>query len=601
MQVNKTFNQSRFWRFLTSLYKFKPKSFTFNLLLMVLIGLTEGVGLLLLVPLLQLVGLDVQQGALSGISGYISYTFSFFGIKPTLPIVLLIYVIIISLNAYLSKLQSLKGAEVEYKFSAHLRKRLFRAVTQANWLFFVGKRSSDFAHALTYEIERIALGSSQLFFLISSLLILAVYILFALNLSGLTTGFIFFTGIVILLLLRNRTQLANISGENLSNVSKNMYSSTVKQMDGMKTIKSFNMEDRNVKVFSTLADDVSQKYRDAVWSYADVKFLFNVSSVIVLSIIVFVLVGVMTIPTAELLILIFLFVRMIPNFSNIQSCYQYIINMLPAFQTVTELEEECLNAAEHYDLDVKIEFNDSIKLKNVNFSYKRGEELTIKDINLIIKSGNITALTGLSGSGKSTIADIIMGFIKPDQGTLEIDGIIFEDQHLYSWRNRIGYVAQETYLFNDTIKNNLLIADPGADEETLLEVLKLVSADEFVLKLPYGMNTIIGDRGILLSGGERQRLALARALLRKPSLLILDEATSNLDSENEKRIMDAIEELHGQITMLIIAHRLSTIKNADQIYLVDKGVIIEAGNWNEIIVDGRHFQKLCEAQGLKVN
>ena len=600
MQFNRKFNQSLFWRFFSNLFEFRPKSVTFNLLLMVLIGLTEGVGLLLLIPLLQLVGLDVQQGALSGISGYISYMFSITGINPTLPAVLLIYVIIISINAYLSKLQSIKGAEIEYEFSAYLRKRLFNAITYTKWLFFVVKQSSDFAHALTYEIERVTLGSSQFFFLISNSIILAVYIIFAFNLSGLTTGFVFLIGIVILLLLKNKTQLANISGENLSNISKDMYSSTVKQMEGMKTIKSFNMEDKNVKLFSTLADDVSQKYRDAVWSYSDVKFLFSVSSVIVLSVIVFVLVGLMSIPTAELLILIFLFVRMIPTFSNIQSCYQYIINMLPAFQTVTELEEQGGNAAEHKGSGGEIKFSKTIRLRNVNFSYKRGEDPTIKSINLSLNFGKITALIGPSGAGKSTIADILMRFLKPDQGILEVDGINFKDQYLYSWRKQIGYVGQETFLFNDTIRNNLLVADPHADEETILNVLRLVSADEFVLKLPEGIDTFVGDRGILLSGGERQRLALARALLRQPSLLVLDEATSNLDSENERHILKTIDELRGKLTILVIAHRLSTIRNADTIYMMIKGKLVESGTWDELTVKGGYFQKLCQAQGLKV-
>ena len=138
-------------------------------------------------------------------------------------------------------------------------------------------------------------------------------------------------------------------------------------------------------------------------------------------------------------------------------------------------------------------------------------------------------------------------------------------------------MSQETFLFNETIKFNLLLSQPEANEEDIIEALKLAAAYEFVSKLPEGINTLIGDRGVKLSGGERQRLALARALLRKPHLLILDEATSNLDSENEKKILKAIDDLHGEITILIIAHRLSTIKNADYIYLIDEGQILESG------------------------
>lgn len=581
-KIKSRIKQDWLWKFVTSLFSFKSRNVAFAISLMVIIGLTEGIGLLLLVPLLQLVGLDVQQGALGGIAAYISSFFSYLHIEPTLITILIIYVVIISLNAYFGKLQTTRSSQVQYEFAAHLRKRLFQAITKTRWLFFSSKRSSDFAHALTYEIERIANGTSQFLSIIASTIILVVYIILALQLSGLITGFIFLIGIVLLLLLRNRTQSASASGEKLSKTSKDMYSSTIKQMEGMKTIKSFNMEEKNVNMFQYVADDVSQKYRDAIKSYADVRFLFDVGSVVILSIIVFVLVGIMAIPTAELFILLFLFVRMIPRFSTIQRNYQYFINMLPAYKTVTELEKECLNAAEPEMKAEEMVFNDSIRLGNLNFSY--GEDsFSIKNLNLTIKSGETTALVGLSGAGKSTIVDIVMGLIKPDDGEVLVDEIPLTPKYLSSWRNKIGYVAQETFLFNDTVKNNLLVAEPEADENMLMEALKQASADEFVLRLPDGLDTLVGDRGVLLSGGERQRLALARALIRKPNLLIMDEATSNLDSENETRILNAIEKLHGGITILMIAHRLSTIRKADLIYLIEKGKVIEEGSWNGLL------------------
>ena len=207
----------------------------------------------------------------------------------------------------------------------------------------------------------------------------------------------------------------------------------------------------------------------------------------------------------------------------------------------------------------------------------------MKNLNLQIPAGKTTAIAGPSGAGKSTVADLVMGFIQPDEGEINVDGVSVSNNFIGSWRSQIGYVAQETFLFNETIRFNLLLAQPKANEKDIIDALKLAAAYEFVSKLPEGLDTFIGDRGVKLSGGERQRLALARALLRKPSLLILDEATSNLDSENEKRILKAIDDLHGEITILIIAHRLSTIKNADCIYLIDEGKILESGTWDELL------------------
>jgi len=312
------------------------------------------------------------------------------------------------------------------------------------------------------------------------------------------------------------------------------------------------------------------------------------------------LITVINISTAELLILLFLFVRMIPQFSTIQRSYQYFINMLPAFASVMNLEEECRKATENQGKLENIQFESEINFKDVSFHYnKENGSFSIKELNLDIVAGKTTAIVGLSGAGKSTVCDLIMGLIKPDKGQILIDDKKLEPKNTSSWRNQIGYVAQDTFLFNDTVRNNLLFADENAKESDMWNALKSASADEFVLKLPEGLDTLIGDRGVILSGGEKQRLALARALLRKPALLIMDEATSNLDSKNEKNILDAIENLHGNISILMIAHRLSTIKNADIIYLMENGHLIESGSWNDLISMNGNFRLLYELQNKK--
>jgi ATP-binding cassette subfamily C protein len=265
------------------------------------------------------------------------------------------------------------------------------------------------------------------------------------------------------------------------------------------------------------------------------------------------------------------------------------------------LEEECRKATEPQIKLENVEFKSEIEFNNVSFHYNtENESFSINEINLKMDAGKTTAIVGLSGAGKSTVCDLVMGLIKPFKGQIFIDKIPLTPDNASSWRNQIGYVAQDTFLFNDTVRNNLLFADEEAEEKDIIESLKLASADEFVLKLDKRLDTLIGDRGVILSGGERQRLALARALLRKPALLILDEATSNLDSKNEKNILDSIENLHGDMSILMIAHRLSSIKNADIIYLMDKGKIIESGSWEELIsIKDGNFRLLYELQNKK--
>ncbi|MGB9937082.1 MAG: ABC transporter ATP-binding protein [Methanobacterium sp.] len=583
------------WTYIKNLKNFKSKKISLTVALMVFTSLTEGISLLLLIPLLQLVGLNVQQGSLGQIADFTASLFNYAGITPTLATVLLIYVSIISLNAFLFRIQTTESSKIQYEFAADLRKKLFKRITDSSWIFFTRNRSSDFAHALTNEIERISTGTGQFLTLVSSVLILVVYLAFALKISGLITGLVFLVGIILLLILKKRTHSSGSIGENLSTVTKSMYSSAIQHLDGMKTVKSFNMEEKNVQEFSEVADEVSGSYINAIRSYADVKLLFDIGSVVILSIIVYFLIVIVNISTAELLILLFLFVRMIPRFSVIQRSYQYFINMLPAFASVKNLEKKCMKSGKSKIKSKDVKFENKIKFESVSFYYNEGKEsFGIEELDLDIKAGKTTAIVGLSGAGKSTVADLLMGLIKPNEGKIMIDNESLSPENASSWRNQIGYVAQDTFLFNDTVRNNLLFADEGAKEEDVWNALKSASADKFVLKLNDGLDTLIGDRGVILSGGERQRLALARALIRKPSLLILDEATSNLDSKNEKNIMDSIENLQN-ITILMIAHRLSTIKNADVIYMMDQGKLIESGSWDELL-GKRNFRLLYELQ-----
>jgi len=597
----KYYKNSLLRKYTRNLTQLMPRKVLLAITLMVLLSLTEAVGLVLLIPLLGLVGLDVGQGSLGQMGELVSAFFRFLGLEPTLVLVLLIYVLVVSFSAFLTRYQTLKTSQIQYEFAAHLRKRLYNAITNSSWLFFSRMKASNFAHALTNEIDRISVGTGQFLTFISGIMILVVYIIFALELAGLFTGVIFAVGVAILLLLRRRASRSRSSGEEITTTTRDLYYSIMQHLDGMKTIKSFGMQNENIKLFSKQANQVARNYLDAIRSYADVKILFDIGTVIVLAIMVYFLIEIIKIPTASLFLLIYLFVRMIPQFSTIQRAYQYFTNMLPAFSNVMRLEEECLENSEKAGSgEEQIGLKNEIKLENVKFSYRGGEHFSIKDMNLKIPAGKTTAIAGPSGAGKSTVADLVMGLIKPEEGKVCVDGVAVTQKSLASWRNKIGYVAQETFLFNETIRFNLRLSRPDASEEELQEVLKLAAANEFVSKLPEGMDTVIGDRGVRLSGGERQRLALARALLRKPSLLIMDEATSNLDSENEKKILKAIDDLHGEITILIIAHRLSTIQNSDCIYLVDGGKIVESGVWDELLENKKgSFRDIYEAQWIK--
>jgi ATP-binding cassette, subfamily C, bacterial len=570
------------------------------LALMICLSTMEGISLLMLVPLLQLVGLNVEQGSIGRLAEFISSIFSTIGIRPTLFAVLCVYVFIVIIHSLLRRWETSVSLTLEYEFVVRLREKLYRAIANTNWLFFARSKVSGFTHALTIEMERIGAATYYILNLLATGIVAIVYILFTLKLSAIMTGLVFLCGIGLMFLLKKKTKVAYETGEGLSDAMSGLYNAISEHLNGMKTAKSYGVEEHHIEIFKRLAEQVRHKYTYAVQNQAEINYWFNIGSVIILSLILYVSIKILSIPTAGVLLLLFLFARVMPKLSSIQQNFQSSINMLPSFSRVMELQKRCEEAVEtETERFVKIDIGNGIKFNKVSFSYD-GNSPVIKDLDIAIRAGQTTAIVGPSGAGKTTIADLVMGLIVPNQGCILVDEGELNLERMKAWREQIGYVPQDTFLFHDTLKNNLLWAKPDANEEEINQSLRLAAAKEFINGLPKGLDTILGDRGILVSGGERQRIALARALLRKPSLLILDEATSSLDSENEKRIQNAIEKLHGQMTILVISHRLSTIRGADIIHVVEGGRLVESGTWDELLIkDNGRFKALCRAQGIE--
>jgi len=266
-----------------------------------------------------------------------------------------------------------------------------------------------------------------------------------------------------------------------------------------------------------------------------------------------------------------------------------------AERVIEILESE--NAIEDTPYSTNInEFKSEIKFKNIDFSYSRN--FYLKDFSLEIKKGKSIALVGSSGSGKTTLVNLINRFYDIDSGKILIDNIEIKNIKLKSLRSLIGMVTQESILFNDTIKNNILIGDPAASEETIIKAAKIANAHEFIDSLPEKYLTNIGDGGNKLSGGQKQRLAIARAIIKNPPILILDEATSSLDSESEKSVQVALKNVMKNRTSIVIAHRLSTISNVDKIIVMEKGKIIESGTHKELLNTNSNYKKLVQIQSF---
>lgn len=244
-------------------------------------------------------------------------------------------------------------------------------------------------------------------------------------------------------------------------------------------------------------------------------------------------------------------------------------------------------------------FTSSITVDNLHFSYDGNHEV-LHDIHLSIDKGKTIALVGQSGSGKSTMSDLIVRLYDPNKGSICVDGINIKEFSIEEYRQLFGIVSQDSFLFNDTIAENICFGKNTISEDELIYAAKMANAHDFIMSLPLGYQTKIGDRGVLLSGGQKQRLAIARALVRKPQILIFDEATSALDAESEHLVQEAIHNLLQGRTALIIAHRLSTIIDADCIYVFDNGSIAESGTHKELLENGGIYSRLCSLQTLDI-
>ncbi len=556
------------------------------MILLTLVGLTDGIGLLMLVPLLHIVGFADDQQTTSVITRFTQQFFDTINLPLTLTSVLFLYIALIIFRSVLLYKKEIVLNEIQLGFVDHIRVQLYDAIGRANWIYLSKKRTSDLTHVLTTDISRIAQGTHFILQILVSSFLVLVYIIVAFKLSATMTLTALLAGILLMMILVPQVRKARTLGNKLSQANREVFGTVADFLDGIKLAKSYSAEARYSQSFNDSLYNMRSQQLAFTRSNSFAQKMYQIGAAIALSILLYIAADILVLPAAELLVLVLIFSRLLPLLSQLQSSYQHILHMLPAFVSAMHIKKECEQEAEIITNSGNWQpsLADHITLKNIEFSYdKQQQTLILNDLSLTLPARQTLGIAGTSGAGKSTLADIYAGLIVPDKGVITIDNHRLLPEDHCRWRQSVAYVPQETFLFHDSIRNNLLWANIEATEQDLITVLKMAAADEFVSKLPQCMDTVIGDRGVRLSGGERQRIALARALLAKPLLLILDEATSALDTENERHIQQAIDNLHGELTIIIIAHRLSTIQHADQIIVIENGQIVEQGSWQVLV------------------
>ena len=483
-----------------------------------------------------------------------------------------------------------------------LRSKLHKKVISLPIGFFTEKRRGNIISRMTTDLVEIEWSiMSSLEMLFRDPLQIVIYLVTLVILSPKLTLFVVIlfpiTGIIIAKIGKSLKSSSEKSQEKLADI----ISVIDENIGGLKVIKLFNAEKNANKRFI----NESNNYQNLMNSLLRKKDMSSpmsefLSTVIMVVVMWFggnlVLSGSSSLRPEEFIGYILIFSQIIPPAKSFTTAYYKLQKGSAAVSRVYELIEEENNIKESENAISILNIKEKISIKNVSFKYENS--IILDNISFDIPKGKTIAIVGKSGSGKTTIADLCARFYDIDIGEIKIDNNNIKDLKISNLRNIMGVVSQESFLFNDTIYNNILIGNSLATKDMVIQAAKIANAEEFILKTKGGYQTNIGDRGVKLSGGEKQRISIARAVLKNPDFLILDEATSSLDVHSEKLVQNAVSNLMKERTTLVIAHRLSTIKNADEIIVLNKGKVAERGNHSKLIKLNGHYKELIDLQNF---
>ncbi|ESY18842.1 ABC transporter ATP-binding protein [Mesorhizobium sp. LNJC394B00] len=557
---------------------------TFTALLFLILGsLTEGISILLLVPLLHLVGRPEQNFAVRlPDRDWVRWLAPDGTLQLTTVLCLLVG--LVALQAAFNRYKSVYMARLLLDFINRLRMNLFESIGKARWGIFARMRSSDLDHALTGDIDRVQSAAFSLLMLVQITVLLAGYLVVSLFISTVMTAFAIVVGIVTFLALQPFRARASAFGRVLTSNRQEQYRTVSEFLGGIKVAKSLNVEATYYAQLRATLEKMKADNINYVRNSTIGTALFQVASVIGLSLFIYVALVRFNLSLAEIVVLLLVFMRIAPRFMDMQMQAQQVLINLPAYASMRDMQARFDAEREPANLesDAKLSLDVGLNIRNVSFAYEAGGKPVVSDVTFGLPAGKVTALIGPSGSGKSTLADMLLGLLEPSEGKILADGVEIGAANRRRWRDQVAYVPQDVFLLHDTIAANLRLAAPQASDAELWTALRAAHGADFVERLELRLDTVVGDRGVRLSGGERQRIALARALLRKPSLLILDEATSALDWQNQSLIAKSIDGLRGSMTILTIAHRPSMIAFADWVVAVENGRIVEVGQYQRL-------------------
>jgi len=567
------------------------------IILGILSALSEGLGISLFIPLLQ----SLDQTKSQVVSGDFFVFFVnrlFIHVLPNhrfLIITLCIFGSILLKNC-LSYSNAILFAWLNSLISHRLRAGVFKQLLSVSYGFLESNELGKLMNTLATETWQTSRALGVLVSLVINVCTIFVFAILLLLISWQLTLLVAVALVLISLIIQLVTREVESLGQQTVQVNQILANRMWEGLGGMKVIRAFGRESYEQERFNLASKDVRNTFLKLDVLSGVINPLSEVlSAALLLCILVIALLqDWAALPT--LLTFIFILYRLQPQVKQLDGARLGLVALMSSVKDVMSFLD---HSDKPYVRSGKIPFQDlqqAISFECVTFRYNSQEKPAVQDISICIPYGKTTALVGPSGAGKSTLISLIYRFYEVTEGEIYVDGCPLRQLNLDDWRRHIAIVSQDIYMFSTTIRENIAYGRLEATKEEIIAAAKLANAHEFISQLPYGYNTMVGDRGIRLSGGQRQRIALARAIVRNPKILILDEATNALDSISENLIQEALNTLSQNRTVIIIAHRLSTIEQADQIIVLEEGRVIEQGNFEHLLKFNGLFAKLYHLQ-----